>query len=160
MGCIVLNFWSLFRSYWGHSEKRELQQSSCERKKSSGSLNREKMVYWVDTMQFKVSSLDQINYTYSYSKMLVKAPQQWNSLPSDTRHTQPTQAFKTALKTHLYKTIPQVTSNSVFLLPPPPTPYTFALRHSYLHSFCAPTNCSCGVQGINSVTVELLFLRF
>ena len=120
MGCIVLNFWSLFRSYWGHSEKRELQQSSCERKKSSGSLNREKMVYWVDTMQFKVSSLDQINYTYSYSKMLVKAPQQWNSLPSDTRHTQPTQAFKTALKTHLYKTIPQVTSNSVFLLPPPP----------------------------------------
>ena len=36
--------------------------------------------------------------SFSYS-----APKQWNSLPSDNRHIQSSHAFKTALKTHLYK---------------------------------------------------------
>ena len=37
-------------------------------------------------------------HSFSYS-----APKQWNSLSSDIRHIQSSHAFKTALKTHLYK---------------------------------------------------------
>ena len=49
--------------------------------------------------------------------LAVRAPKQWNSLASDTRHIQSSHALKTALKAHApIQTIPNVISNSVFFL--------------------------------------------
>ena len=41
--------------------------------------------------------------TFGYRSFSLAAPSVWNSLPHDIRHIQSVTAFKTALKTHLFK---------------------------------------------------------
>ena len=44
--------------------------------------------------------------TFGHRSFSYTTPSVWNSLPFEIRHIQPTTAFKTALKTHLFKSYP------------------------------------------------------
>ena len=69
---------------------------------------------------------------------------QWNSLPSDIHHIQSSHAFKTALKT--LQTIPQVISNSVFLLASPfhhPSPLATSVPSVCLCVCLCMCACAC-----------------
>ena len=79
------------------------------------------------------------------------APKQWNSLPSDICHIQSSTAFKTALKTHLYKQYHnkwfQILSSYLppFTPPPPPPLYPPSLFVTFLlcSSVCVCVCCVC-----------------
>ena len=87
------------------------------------------------------------------------APKQWNSLPSDSCHIQSSHAFKTALKTHLYKQSYNWFQILYSFVPNLPHLLLSSLLHS---SLCAPAYlcvcwCVC-VQGILYYVCILFFL--
>ena len=56
-----------------------------------------------DTRTLFIPDTKKLTKTYGERSFSVCAPKQWNSLPADIRNIGTTQAFKTALKTHLFK---------------------------------------------------------
>ena len=85
------------------------------------------------------------------------APKQWNSLPSNIWHIQSSHAFRTVLKSCLYKQ--QYHNICIFCLASTPI-----LTHYPFYSFCAPV-CVCRWRGGNGVVqgieyIYLLVLRF